>query len=233
MKLIPMGQASWDRALTLLPYGEAGVGKTPMLSELKGRVLGMLAEPGTLSVPNSKMMVAPIMDYKSVIDGFKWLFNSKEAQNFDIYFVDSISEVAEIILRETRRKNTNTQKAYLDMCNAVYDDILIPLRYMRGKVVILTAKAKETEIQVQEGPTIRTMTSFLPSFPGKDLWRRVPHLIDEVLFVHKMNYQGAYHNVIATSTVPQGFARSRSGRLAPIEPPDLNYILDKIKGKTQ
>lgn len=206
-----------------LVYGGPGSGKTPLVKTAPRPVL-CVVEPGMLSMRDADKV--PAWDAYSAerIDEFlKWLFESKEANNFDTVCIDSVSQMAEIYLTKELNRNKDGRKAYGELSRTMMD-ILNKLYYLPNKNIYLIGKQTTSE----EGGINKRK----PYFPGQDLNVKVPHLFDEILHIGLNNIPGQPKPIMAIRS-QETFdivARDRSGKLAELEPPDLTYIFNKIMG---
>ena len=70
-----------------------------------------------------------------------------------------------------------------------------------------------------------------PALAGKELKEKLPSYFDEVLYMSEMKDElGNDHRVIYTQPADDRPAKDRSGRLNPIEAPNLLTIKQKIMG---
>lgn len=205
-------------------YAPAGMGKTP-ISETAPRPLLAACEPGLLSMRRSNIPAIELYTVEAIDDFFKWLFNSKEADNFDTICIDSISQMAEIYLDSVRSKSRDGRKHYMLMSQAVMAN-LSPLYFMQKKHCYLICK----EIIVEENDTYRAK----PYFPGKELYVKVPHLFDEIFRLEQYTMpDGKLVPVFRTRNTPEVYARDRSGQLADLEAANLTYVFNKCMGIQQ
>jgi hypothetical protein len=206
-------------------YGKPGTGKTP-IANTAPRPLLLVCEPGMLSMRNSTIPAIDCFTPERIEEFFTWLFNSKEATNFDTIAIDSISQMAEIILdRELNGKSKASNKvdgraAYGNMSRKMME-YLNGLFFLQNKHTYLICKAgtEETNAGVMN----------VPYFPGKDLSVKVPHLYDAILHLGLQNIPGvgqtkAFRCAASYDTV----ARDRSGNLAEFEQCDLAALFNKI-----
>lgn len=223
--LVPAGQCAQSFGVKAVLYGGPGSGKTPLINTLGSPVL-LAIEPGLLSMAGSKVLTYKAYEHnKGVAAGvqefFEWFFSSNEANKFDDLGVDSVSEMAEAILRKRMKENTNKMKAYGEMSFDVMD-ILTKLYYLRNKNVVLIAK------QHEDPETKRKR----PSFPGQDLHTKIPHFFDAVWHYAKLpggTIPGVLQEVKAIRTIETFdiMARDRSGKLNEFEQPNLGAIIRK------
>jgi hypothetical protein len=202
-----------------LAYGGPGTGKTPMINTAPRPVL-CVVEPGMLSMRGSNIPAFEAYTPALIGEFFKWLFGSAEAKKFDTVGIDSISQLAEIILTEELIKNKDGRKAYGEMSRRVMD-IVNGLYYMPQKHVYLIGK----QAVVDENGVQRKK----PYFPGQDLNVKIPHMYDEILHVGLVNVPGQLKPLVGIRTCETFdiMARDRSGKLSEIEPPDLSALFSK------
>lgn len=218
-QLKPASQLAQRFGVKALAYGGPGMGKTPMVNSAPRPVL-CVVEPGMLSMRTSNVPAWEAYDTARINEFFDWLFKSKEASNFDTVAIDSISQMAEIILTEELKRNKDGRKAYGEMSRRVME-IVNALYYLPQKHIYLIGK----QSVVDEGGIMRKK----PYFPGQDLNVKVPHMYDEILHIGQVNLPGMAKPVVGIRTAETFdiMARDRSGRLAEIEPPDLAALFAK------
>lgn len=224
--LVSAGSCAQSLGVKSVLYGGPGVGKTPLINTAPRPVL-LAIEPGLLSMRGSNTPTFKAYDHpKGVAFGvdefFAWFFGSNEVNNFDTLGVDSISEMAEAILRQELPQHKNKMQAYGNMSFRTMD-ILTKLYYTQNKNIVLIAK------RFEDAETKRKT----PSFPGQDLKVKVPHFFDEIL----------HYSMVPIGTIPgvmqevkaiqchetyDIMARDRSGRLNQYEQPNLQQIFNKI-----
>lgn len=218
-------------------YGRSGVGKTVLLTTAPSPVI-ISAESGLLSLrkvieerrvalgnPNYDIPAYPIRGLNDLKQAYLWMTTSKEARNFQTFGLDSVSEIAEQILVEEKKKTRDPRQAY----GAIVDEVLGLFRQFRdfsGPNVVFLAKQEMT----RHG--ITGAVSYGPMFPGQQLGPQSPYLFDEVfcLYVGK-DSEGKDFRALRTQPDHEYEAKDRSGRLDPVEWPDLTYIINKIYGR--
>ena len=218
-QLKPASQLAQRFGVKALAYGGPGTGKTPMINTAPRPVL-CVVEPGMLSMRTSNVPAWEAYDVPRINEFFKWLFTSNEARNYDTVGIDSISQLAEIILTDELKKNKDGRKAYGEMSRAVME-IVNALYYLPQKHVYLIGKQSVSD----EGGIMRKK----PYFPGQDLNVKIPHMYDEILHIGMNQIAGMPKPMIAIRTAESFdiMARDRSGRLAELEPPDLTALFNK------
>lgn len=205
-----------------LCYGGPGSGKTPLINTAPRPVL-CVVEPGMLSMRKSAVPCWPAFTADKIAEFFNWIFNAPDAKNFDTIGIDSISQMAEIILTDELKKNKDGRKAYGEMSRKVMDYVN-GLYFLQNKHVYLIAKQATTD----ENGTIKKR----PYFPGQDLNIKIPHLYDEILQLGQQSVPGMQG---ATSALRcnesfDAIARDRSGKLNEFEQPELTRLFNKCMG---
>lgn len=218
--LKPASELAQRFGVKALAYGPPGTGKTPLIKTAPRPVL-CVVEPGMLSMRDATNIPAwDAYTPERIDEFFKWLFESREAANFDTVGIDSVSQLAEIILTQELNRNKDGRKAYGEMSRRVMD-IINKLYYLPQKHIYLIAKQVTAD---ENGVATKR-----PYFPGQDLNVKVPHLYDEILHIAEANIPGMVKPVVAIRALPTFgiMARDRSGRLAELESPNLGEVFKK------
>lgn len=222
--------------LKVLVYGRSGAGKTVLVSTAQNP-LYIMAENGQLSLrkiieerraqlnnPRYDLPMIAIRNIQDLRNTWQWVSQSREARQFATFGLDSISEIAEQILAEEKKKTKDPRQAY----GAVIDETLTIFRNFRdlqGPNVIFIAK----EEMVRHG--VSGAVRYQPMFPGQGTGPQAPYMFDETfrLFIGKDN-EGKDFRALLTQPDFESDAKDRSGRLDPVEYPDMTYIINKAKG---
>lgn len=202
-----------------LVYGGPGSGKTPIVNTAPNPVM-MVVEPGILSMKKDTIPAWEAYTPQKIDEFFKWVFNSKETSKFDTLAIDSVSQLAEIILIEELAQNKDGRMAYGKMSKRMMD-YMTALYFMPNKHVYLIAKM----VTIDEMGISRKR----PYFPGIDLNVKIPHMFDEILYAGKFPIPGSgIHPAFRTREAFDSMARDRSGALDEYEPTNLIHIFNKI-----
>lgn len=218
--LKPVGDLANTVGVKMLAYGAPGSGKTPMGITAPRPVI-LAIEPGMLSL-RGETTPAYLADTPSKVDEFfKWWFGSDEVRNFDTLVVDSVSQMAENYLEEELKKHNHGLKAYGEMSTRTMNH-LRDIFNQNEKHAYLICK----QSLVEEAGVMKRH----PSFPGKDLNTKIPHMFDIVAQIGLATVPGIAYPVSAvrTKSTFDCVARDRSGKLNELEPPNLNDIFSKI-----
>lgn len=210
-------------------YGNSGTGKTTLLASAPAPVI-LSAENGLLSLRKFQLPVWEVKSLKDLIGAYEFLSKHKDAAQFQTIGIDSISEIAEVLLTEEKNKTKDGRKAYgeaQDKMVSVFRDF----RDIPSKNVVFLAKQEYTT----DGAT--GAKAYAPSFPGTKLAQMAPYFVDEVWqLVNAKNADGSIGRWLRTAPDLQNQAKDRSGTLAEWENADpntgggLTYLFEKMKG---
>lgn len=221
--------------IKFLVYGHSGVGKT-VLAATMPNVLLISAEAGTLSLKTSNLFKiygdsveynpdVPIIEVRTIdelLNVGKWLATSDEAKQFDSVALDSISEIAEIYLRDNLKRSPDPRQAYGKMAQEVMGVIEAFKRL--PKHIYFAAKVD----RYKDGITGMQLNG--PGFPGQQLSGDVPHQFDYVfkLDVGQNPETKENYRYLLTQPDNQNKAKSRGGSIDVMEYPHLGMIVNKI-----
>jgi len=210
----------------LLIYGKAGIGKTTLMSTLQNQII-LSAESGLLSLQEFDIPYIEINTLQDIYDAYNWLTESDEAKVYESVGLDSVTEIADVILSTYKREYKDARKAYGDLADDMME-LLRKYRDIKGKNIIFSA---QTARLVDEDSGI---TNYLPAMPGKQLLNKVPFYFDGVYFMTSMlGEDNEEYRVLRTQTGIGYEAKDRSKKLKPIEEPHLGKIFSKIINQPQ
>lgn len=221
IKILSTSNLSTQQGVKCLGYGKSGIGKT-RLGATAPRPIFLSAEKGLLSLKKEKLPYIEIFSMKELEEAHLWAMKSAESRNFDTYCLDSVTEIAEVVLDTERQKQKDPRKLYPEYQSQMMS-IFRDFRDMPQKHVYFIAK--ESII-----PSIDNSMRVQPSFPGNKLPEAAPYFFDQVFRI-----EGGIDP--ATGQPWQGLkcradqyceAKDRSGALSLWEPPDLTAMFRKI-----
>ena len=101
----------------IVTNGPSGSGKTVMCATTgaPNKTLIVSAEGGLLSLRGVEMNAVEVRTLEQVEDVLEWLETSENAKGIEWVCVDSISEIAEVVLSHEKGQTTNALRAYGEM----------------------------------------------------------------------------------------------------------------------
>ena len=206
-----------------LVYGHAGSGKTSLIPTLPSPIV-LSAEGGLLSISDSEIPYIEINSLATLMEAYQWLVESKEAADFQSVALDSISEIAEVVLAEELKKNKDGRAAYGEL-NSVMAGMIRSFRDLPNRNVYFTAKCEK--IQDETGRLL-----YGPSMPGKSLSQGLGYFFDLVMPLRvEKDQEGNVMRALMTDSDGLWQAKNRAaGKLDQWEAPDLGAIIKKIGG---
>lgn len=221
-----------------LVYGDSGYGKTMLACTLPSPVL-ISAEAGLLSLKKANIErlhgvgrpdiayhipVILIHSVEDLSEAYRWCTQAAEARQFASVGLDSISEIAEVVLNNAKRQVKDPRQAYGELIEKM-ESLVRAFRDLPGKNVYIAAKMEPMKDELSG------VVKFGASMPGAKLGPKLPYFFDEVfrLGVNK-DQQGQPYRFLQTQPDLQFVAKDRSGALASMEPPHLGYVFNKILG---
>jgi energy-coupling factor transporter ATP-binding protein EcfA2 len=207
----------------LLVYGQAGAGKTTLVTSLPD-VIVLSAEGGLLSIQSANLPYLEIGNIDTLREAYSWLKESAEAKHFQSVALDSISEIAEVVLNAEKKATKDPRQAYGAMQEQMAD-IIRAFRDLPERHVYMSAKLEKATDEMGR-------MLYAPSMPGNKTGQALPYFFDEVLALRvEKDAEGATQRALMCDSDGLWLAKDRSGKLDAWEAPDLAAIIAKIGGK--
>jgi phage nucleotide-binding protein len=218
MKISRTGQVA-STGLKCLVYGQAGAGKTSLIPTLPRPII-LSAEGGLLSIKDADLPYIEVSSMADLREAYMWLTKSKEAADFDSVALDSISEIAEVVLASEKKNAKDPRQAYGAMQEAL-TDLVRAFRDLPGKNVLFTAKLEKAQDEMGR-------ILYSPSMPGNKTGQLLPYFFDLVMAMRVENKDG--HTFRSLQCQPDGvwLAKDRSGKLDAFMEPSLAAVLERI-----
>ena len=212
-----------EHGVKVLCYGMPGVGKTYMIRTAPNPLI-ISNEAGLMSLQDVTIPVIVVEDYDSLLEAYQFVETSQEMEKFDTIALDSISEIAELILAHEKRQVTDVRQAYgelqlktIGLCRA--------FRNIKGKHVYMSAKQERTQ---NENNVFVNMLNL----PGQRLKQDLPYIFDEIFCLRaETNDTGELVRTLQTQPTFTHVCKDRSGKLDIYEPPNLQIIFNKISSE--
>jgi hypothetical protein len=223
LKFTTTDQAAQMNGVKVLVYGGAGMGKTVLCSTAPNPII-LSAEGGELSLRNLRIPMIEITTVQDLTEAHQWLCGSAEAKQFQTVCIDSLSEVAEVVLNNAKRQVKDPRQAYGELIEKM-ESVIRAYRDLPGMNVYMSAKMEPSKDE------LTGVVRYGPAMPGSKLGSKLPYFFDEVfrLGINKTP-QGESYRFLQTQPDMQYEAKDRSGALAAVEPPHLAQLFNKILG---
>jgi len=233
-------RASANHAIKALIYGESGIGKTYLASTLNGKTLVISAESGLLSLANFDIDVIDLsvddtgkpvtksMKIDRIMEVYKFLLKPESLAKYDNVFIDSLTEIGQNVSEKFKLEFPEKKDA-LKLWGEYNDkmrSIIKAFRDLPKYNVVMTALVKFDK----DDTNCRNALINIQGSIGEHL----PQFFDEVFFYGlSVKEDSATSRMLYTSKSDRYIAKDRSGRLKPMEDPDLSGIFLKIKKETK
>ena len=207
----------------LLCYGAAGAGKTSLIPSLPDPII-LSSEAGLLSIRQADLPFIEISNINDLHEAYAWLVGSDEAKAYQSVALDSISEIAEVVLNAEKKATKDPRQAYGAMQEQMAD-LIRAFRDLPGKHVYMSAKLDKSQDEMGK-------ILYAPSMPGNKTGQMLPYFFDEVLAL-RVEKDADGNPVRVLQCQPDGawLAKDRSGALDMWEEPDLGALIKKIGGE--
>jgi phage nucleotide-binding protein len=206
----------------LLVYGAAGAGKTSLIKTLPNPIV-LSAEGGLLSIQDADLPYIEIASMDDLREAYAFIM-SEEGAAFESVALDSISEIAEVVLNAEKKTAKDPRQAYGAMQEQMAD-LIRAFRDLPGKHVYMSAKLEKSQDE-----TGRML--YAPSMPGNKTGQSLPYFFDEVLALRvERDGEGNTQRALMCDSDGLWQAKDRSGKLAAWEAPDLGAIIEKINAR--
>ena len=207
----------------VLCYGAAGAGKTSLIKTLPSPIV-LSAEGGLLSIQDADLPYIEISSMEVLREAYQWLTSSDEAKAYQSVALDSISEIAEVVLNAEKKATKDPRQAYGAMQEQMAD-IIRAFRDLPGRHVYMSAKLEKTQDEMGR-------VLYAPSMPGNKTGQSLPYFFDEVLALRvEKDGDGNTQRALMCDSDGLWLAKDRSGKLSAWEAPDLGAIISKIGGQ--
>lgn len=229
MALRPITTQSVDRFTSLI-IGEAGTGKTSLLRTIPKdeKVCCLSSEAGLLAVRDmvSDGLVEgyEITSFADMREAYQLLLSTDFQSRYKWVFIDSLTEISSRCVEAMKSKYTskadsfNLWGEYSDLMQM----IIKGFRDLQAYSVVFTCLPS-----VETDEFKRRYVG--AAIAGKQLQERLTSYFDLVLYMTiQQSDDGSTYRAFYTQPIDRFPAKDRSGKLSPIEKPDLSHIQNKI-----
>ncbi len=225
MEILKVKDVAESHGLKCLLFGMAGVGKTSMsiTTPEPDKTLILSAESGLLSIKESELDVVVIKSIEDLIEAYEFL---KTNDKYSWIILDSISEIAEVVLGHEKTIVKDMRQAYGSLAERMVN-LCKGFRDMPNVNVCFIAK--EQTVTDDFSPTTHQ-----PMFPGTKLTKELPYLFDLCLCLRMKTNEETGEVKRAVMCMPNenyNTIKDRSGQLSSFEEPSWSVIYKKIIGE--
>jgi hypothetical protein len=216
-------QAAEISGLKFLVHGPAGAGKTTLCGTTGESTIIISAESGLLSLRHLDIPVIEVKTLDQLYEAYDFVANTPEGQAFKWICLDSISEIAEVVLNHEKKAAKDPRQAYGALAEKM-TDLIRAFRDMPARNVMFSCKQERTKDE-QTGAML-----YYPAMPGNMLKQGVGYFFDFVFALRvEKDGDGNPTRWLQTSRDYNYEAKDRSGSLEMFESPDLSAIAAKVK----
>lgn len=201
-------------------YGAAGSGKTRLAASAPTPLI-ISAEAGLLSLSDKPIDFIEVTTLKEWDEVYRFVKSSDEAKKYETICLDSLSEIAEVLVAALKPTVKDARQAYGQLADAMMP-MLRKFRDLKGKHTVFTAKMLTLQDEESGKVTEELM------MPGKVLGAQIPYLVDEFFY---LTINKKKNPIIVTAPTRRSFSKDRSGALLAEEEPDMTAIIAKIMAK--
>lgn len=218
-----------------LVYAPAGHGKTVLCATLPEPILMVTTENGMLSLSPANQMrifgrvadITPVRvaTIKDLYDLVNLLDTSADYAHFASVALDSITDIAEVVLTAALGRNADGRKAYGEMGEQVTKAFRKFRDLKKQNVLFLAHQDREKEESTG-------LMLYGPAMPGTKLGQKVAHFFDEVFHLAVIQNDKTKYRERWLLCQPDGIkfsAKDRSGALDEYEPANLTEVINKIQ----
>lgn len=238
VKLTSTKAAAAMHGLKLTVYGAAGSGKTSLCATTGAPTVILSAEAGLLSLRHIDIPVIEVKSMEDVTEAYQYLSQSAEGRQFEWVCLDSISEIAEVVLASEKKQTRDPRQAYGALQERMYE-LIRAFRDLPERNVYFSAKMATDKVDIVETRTtgalttntvVGTRTTHVPSLPGTKLGQALPYFTDLIFAMRvEKDADGNPSRWLQTQPDDSYVAKDRSGALEAFEHPDLAAIAAKVR----
>jgi phage nucleotide-binding protein len=222
IKLVSTRDSAHISGLKFLIHAPSGAGKTTLCSTTGEPTIIISAESGLLSLSKFDIPAIEVKTLDELYEAYDFVANNPEGQAFKWVMLDSISEIAEVVLNAEKKTAKDPRQAYGALAEKM-TDLIRAFRDLPGRNVVFLCKQEKIKDE-QSGALL-----YSPSMPGNMLKQGIAYFFDFVGAIRvEKDAEGNPTRWIQLARDYSYEAKDRSGVLDMFEPPNLRLIADKV-----
>jgi phage nucleotide-binding protein len=222
VNLLSTKQSASISGLKFLVHGPAGAGKTTLCGTTEEPTLIISAESGLLSLRHLDIAVIEVKTLEQLYEAYDYVANTEEGQGYKWVCLDSISEIAEVVLNYEKKNSKDPRQAYGALAEKM-TDLMRAFRDLPARNVVFLCKQERTKDE-NTGAML-----YYPAMPGNMLKQGIGYFFDFVFALRvEKDDEGNPVRYLQTSRDYNYEAKDRSGSLDMFELPNLSAIADKV-----
>ena len=208
--------------IKILVHGPAGAGKTSLCATTGAPTIIISAESGLLSLRGVDIPVIEVKALDQLYEAYDFVVNTEEGRSFSWICLDSISEIAEVVLNHEKKVAKDPRQAYGALAEKM-TDLIRAFRDLPGRNVYFSCKQERAKDE-QSGAML-----YYPAMPGNMLKQGVGYFFDFVFALRvEKDADGNPTRWLQTNRDYNYEAKDRSGSLEMFESPDLSALATKV-----
>lgn len=222
IQLVSTKQAAQLSGLKFLVHGPAGSGKTTLCGTTGESTIIISAESGLLSLRHLDLPVIEVKTLEQMYEAYDYVANTEDGKAFKWICLDSISEIAEVVLNHEKKIAKDPRQAYGALAEKM-TDLLRAFRDLPGRNVLFLCKQERAKDE-QSGAML-----YYPAMPGNMLKQGVGYFFDFVFALRvEKDAEGNPTRWLQTNRDYNFEAKDRSGSLDMFEALDLAALAAKV-----
>lgn len=226
--------------ISMIIYGEPGVGKTTLVKTVPGNKLIINAENGLLSLKGTNIPVYDItvdangkkLDrvyrFEKLIHLLKMLNEDEYKKKFQWLIFDSLTEITQCLVEYLKAKHPDSKDA-LKLWGEYNDNVQHLVKELRDfapyNILMFALEAVDKD---------ESGRRFVGIDVNGKVSTRIPAMFDECFQLKTFtNDEGIQKRFLITSKYENNIAKDRSGKLEKFEEPNIENVITKILGGTK